>query len=135
MSAAAVECDSQELGVLEPTYTAVLWNPYRDSKILVVNRLMESESGRPEKWLKSVPKSSQTKSSPPKPRRLKKLRSNSQDPSSLHWLSTQAKILFVIKTQKLKQPSADVPNSPDLNAGCVIEDLRSPILDYFLFHI
>ena len=43
MSAAAVEIDSQGLDVLELTYTAVLWNPYRDFKILAVNRLMAPE--------------------------------------------------------------------------------------------
>ena len=68
-SAAAVECDSQELGVLEPTYTAVLWNPYRE---LVDDTGRESERGRLEKWPKSVSKGSQTKSSPPKPRSPKK---------------------------------------------------------------
>lgn len=84
----------------------------------------ESGRGRLDKWPKSVSKGSQTKSSLPKPRSLK-TRSNSQDPSSLHRLSTQAKILLGIKTRKLKQPNTHVPNSPDINTDCVIEDLRS----------
>lgn len=68
MSTAAVECDSQELGVLEPTYTAVyveslqgLQDPCNES---VDGTGRESERGRSEKWPKSVLKSSDKEFTP-----------------------------------------------------------------------
>jgi hypothetical protein len=75
-SCAAVECDFQELGVLEPTYTAVYVESLQELQYpcseLVDSTRRESERGRPEKWLKSVSKGSQTKCLFPKPRSPKK---------------------------------------------------------------